>query len=101
MANEGFIFTNGMPRGRKPIAVTRREYLRQQLEDKPETAQMQRVKTLTRDERALAAIDRMTRDEIYDTQRAGGSACEERVRQDMAEVARVAELKRESRQRKK
>lgn len=97
MANAGYIFTNGMPRARQVQPRTRAEYLREKLYERPETAQMQRVKTLTRDERALSAIDRMTADEMHDSH---GVRSEEAVRKDMSEIARVAELKRDERRKK-
>lgn len=94
MANAGFIFANGMPRARRPKPRTMREYIERKLEDRPETAAMQRAETLTREEKARWAIDVMTRDAIESERMSGNNApSEESLRANVARIARRHEAK--------
>lgn len=96
MANAGYILTSGRPRVRRPAPKTAREWLERRLDDRPETAAMQRAKLATRDEKARAAIDCMTYHDVEEQKR-GGVALpnEDKARAKMEKVAERCENRKD------
>ena len=99
MANAGFILMNGR-RGttRAPRQnLTAKEYLAERMAAKPEAAAIERAKLMTREERARAGIDCMTRDMLNDAQRSGDNrATEESIRSEVVKIAERTESKRDA-----
>lgn len=76
-------------------ATDMRRALTDALDKRPETGKMQRVKTLTREEKARAGIDALTRDAMASAKDVGRDEREEKVRSDMTKVAVRAEAKKD------
>lgn len=97
MANEGFIiFKNkksAQPsRGR---GKTLDEIFRERAEQREEYKQMMAGKSMTRDEKALDAIEHMTRDEAEIQRQVGALPDADKIRKEMQSVAEVVEKKRD------
>lgn len=96
MANEGFILTGGRPRSRKPEPENLTQAFLERAEKRPEYAGLQRTKLMSRDERALTAIDRMTKDECDTQKKVGLLPNQDAVRRQMENVAEIVEKKKDN-----
>lgn len=95
MANEGFILPNGIPHIRRPAPRTSKEALRRKLDEKPEAGQMQRVKTLTQEQKGRWAIDVMARDAAKSAEMHGKpQQSVEAHRDDMRKVAEKSDKRK-------
>lgn len=81
--------------GSRPAPRTARELLQQKLDDRPETAKMQRVKMMTREEKARAGIDGMTRAHLESARAAGLNVSESEIRAEVQKVADRVELRKD------
>lgn len=94
MPNAGYIiFRNRAPRPKSKL--TAREYLKETLDAKPETAQMQRVKFMTREERARGGIESLTRDLAADEKAIGKLPDVDKIRHEVEQIAETAENKKD------